>query len=134
MDVNCAVHVLQISRTQKWKNRHLKQCIYVLYVHQAFIINMFHMSIRPLSYICSVCPLGLYHIYSMFRMPIRPLSYTYMFRMSIRPLSYMCSVFPLGVLYLEHSQLALQTVNLNEDPSKKNQIKNCLFSKKYFQM
>ena len=26
MDVNCAVHVLQISSTQKWKNRHLKQC------------------------------------------------------------------------------------------------------------
>ena len=26
MDVNCAVHVLQISSTQKWKNRILKQC------------------------------------------------------------------------------------------------------------
>ena len=26
MDVNCAVHVLQISSAQKWKNRHLKQC------------------------------------------------------------------------------------------------------------
>ena len=27
MDVNCAVHVLQNSSTQKWKNRHLKQCV-----------------------------------------------------------------------------------------------------------
>ena len=26
MDVNCAVHLLEISSTQKWKNRHLKQC------------------------------------------------------------------------------------------------------------
>ena len=28
MDVNCAAHVLLISSTQKWKNRHLKQCLY----------------------------------------------------------------------------------------------------------
>ena len=27
MEVNCAVHVMQISSTQKWKNRHLKQCM-----------------------------------------------------------------------------------------------------------
>ena len=26
MDVNFAVYVLQLSSTQKWKNRHLKQC------------------------------------------------------------------------------------------------------------
>ena len=26
MDVNCALHVLQISSTQNWKNQHLKQC------------------------------------------------------------------------------------------------------------
>ena len=26
MDINCAVHPLGISSTQKWKNRHLKQC------------------------------------------------------------------------------------------------------------
>ena len=26
MDVNCALNVLQLSSTQKWKNQHLKQC------------------------------------------------------------------------------------------------------------
>ena len=35
MDANCALYVLQLSSTQKWKNQHLKQC------KKYFLINLF---------------------------------------------------------------------------------------------
>ena len=50
MDVNCAVHLLEISSTQKWKNRHLKQCGDHILVCRASI-TLFFKGILILSHV-----------------------------------------------------------------------------------